>query len=139
MIPKVLANPLNKKPSKVTSTKKQKSKKTNRFTFTGIFSAFETKYDDFRNSFVGFILKDIREIPSKSLVSDWQWFNMTQKFKMAFENYTDAELIGKQIQFEGLKESHKKGYYTYKDNVLISGPEDLEHRILRPSNVTVLE
>ena len=58
---------------------------------------------------------------------------------MAFENYTDAELIGKQIQFEGLKESRKKDYYTYKDNVLISGPEDLEHRILRPSNVTVLE
>lgn len=139
MVKKIVATPPNKKPSKATSTKKQKSKKTNRFTFTGIFSEFETKYGDFRNSFFGFILKDIREMPGKSLVSDWQWFNMTQKFKIAFEAYKDEELIGKKIQFEGLKESSKKDYYTYQGNVLISGPEDLEHRILRPSNVKVLE
>jgi Uri superfamily endonuclease len=64
---------------------------------------------------------------------------MTQKFKMAFENYTDAELLDKKIQFEALKESHEKGYYTYQGSVLISGPEDLEHRILRPNHVKVLE
>jgi hypothetical protein len=137
MVKMIVAAPANKTPSKTTSTKK--SEQTNRLIFTGIFIAFETKYDDFRNSFVGFILKDIREMPSKSLVSDWQWFNMTQKFKMAFESYKDEELPGKQIQFAGIKETHKKGYYTYQGSVLISGPEDLEHRILRPNDVKILE
>jgi Uri superfamily endonuclease len=63
---------------------------------------------------------------------------MTEKFKTAFESYTDEDLLGKEIEFEGLKESHKKGYYTYKGSVLISNPEDLEHRILRPGSIKVL-
>lgn len=139
MVKTIVAKPPNKKTRKNTSTKKQKSKKSNRFTFRGILSKFEEKYSDFGGDLVGFILIDIREMPRKSLVSDGQWFNMTEKFKTAFASYTDEKLLGKKIQFEGLKESHKKGYYTYQGNVLISGPEDLEHRILRPNNVKVLE
>jgi hypothetical protein len=113
-------------------------KKSEYFTFTGIFKKFETKASPFGEDLFGFILEDIRELPHKSVISSWQWFNMTEKFKAAFENHKDEALPGKKIQFEGHKESNKKGYYTYRGNVLISNPEDLEYRILRPKNIQVL-
>lgn len=138
MTKKLVTKPTKKKSSKTASMQQKKSKKANRFTFRGILSKFQEKYNDFGEDLIGFILKDIREMPSKSLIADEQWFNRTEKFKMAFESYTDEELLGKEIEFEGLKESHKKGYYTYQGSVLISNSEDLEHKILRPENVKVL-
>lgn len=107
MIQKMVA----KKSKKITTNEKKQLNNPNHFTFTEIFRKFETKDGDFRNSFVGFILKDIRETPNKLLVSDWQWFDMAQKFKIAFQNYTDSELLGKQIQFAGIKETHKRLLY----------------------------
>jgi hypothetical protein len=58
--------------------------------------------------------------------------------KEAFEKYSDEELTGKTIKFNGFKVSEKKGYYEYLDNILISGPDDLEHRVLRPTKIKVL-
>lgn len=113
------------------------SKKSNYFTFIGIFKKFETKPNTFGEQLFGFILEDIREVSGKLLIADWQWFNMTEKFKVAFDIYRDEALAGKQIQFEGLKEASKKGYYTYRGNVLISKPDDIEYRILRPKNIQV--
>ena len=134
----LVEKPFTQESGKVLPAQQKKSKKSNRFIFIGLFTKFEERHNNFGDDFVGFILSDIREIPRKSLISDWQWFNMTKKFKVAFENYKDEELIGKTIQFEGLKEASKKGYYTYQGNVLISSPDDLEYRILRPSKVKVL-
>lgn len=134
LVEKSLPQDLNKEPSILP----KKSKKNNLFTFTGIFKKFEIKHNDFGEDLFGFILEDIREIHSKALITDWQWFNMNEKFKLAFEAHKDEALSGKKIQFEGIKESHKKGYYTYQGNVLISNPEDLEHRILRPKNIKVI-
>ncbi len=132
MAVKLLAKP----PSKAVNN--TASKKSDYFTFTGIFKKFETKASPFGEDLFGFILEDIREFPDKSLIADWQWFNLTEKFKAAFEIYKDEVLPGKQIQFEGVKESRKKGYYTYRGTELISNPDDLEHRILRPKNIQLL-
>lgn len=115
-----------------------KPKKSQYFTFIGIFKKFEIKHNDFGEDLFGFILEDIREVRSKGLIADWQWFNMTEKFKLAFDTYRDEALPGKKIQFEGIKETHKKGYYTYQGNVLISTPDDLAYKILRPKNIQVL-
>jgi hypothetical protein len=130
--------PLIQGSEKISPARQKKLKQSNRFCFTGLLTRFEERHNDFGEDFLGFILRDIREMPSKSIISDWQWFNMTEKFKIAFENYKNEELVGKKIQFEGLKEAHRKGYYTYRGTVLISKPDDLEYRILRPSKIKVL-
>ncbi|HRA42832.1 MAG TPA: hypothetical protein PLV31_03985 [Gammaproteobacteria bacterium] len=134
----LVEKPLTQGSDQVSPTQQKKSKKSNRFVFVGLFTKFEERNNDYGDDFIGFILSDIREVSKKSLISDQQWFNMTEKFKIAFESYKDEELIGKKIQFEANKEASKKGYYTYRENVLISNPDDLEYRLLRPSKVKVL-
>jgi hypothetical protein len=67
-----------------------------------------------------------------------QWFNIGEGFKEAFEPYSDKQLIGKAIKFNGFKVTEKKGYFEYRNNVLISGPDDLEYRVLRPTRIKVL-
>ena len=116
----------------------EQKKPVKHFAFTGIFKKFEVKHRDFGEDLFGFILEDICEIPKKSLIIGSQWFHLTEKFKKAFENYRHEALAGKKIQFEGIKEMHKKGYYTYQDNVIISGPDDLEYKILRPTKIKIL-
>lgn len=110
----------------------------NCFTFTGIFAEFKTKRNGYGEMVLGFIMKDITNFKTKKLFVESQWFNLGEGFKEAFEKYSDKELIGKTIKFNGFKVSEKKGYYEYRDNVLISGPNDLEHRVLRPSKIKVI-
>ena len=114
-------------------------KKYNRFMFTGTFSQFKTKSNDFGEDLYGFVLKDIKKATSKKILSDSQWFNLSNSFKDAFSKYKDKALPGKTIKFEAALESNKKGYYTYRDNILISTPDDLEHRLLRATKIKVLD
>lgn len=113
-------------------------KKSNRFTFTGTFSHFKTKDNNFGEELYGLVLTNIKKAPSKKKISDSQWFNLGNGFKQTFGKYKDDELPGKTIKFEAALESNEKGYYTYRDNVLISGPEDLEHRLLRPTKIKII-
>jgi hypothetical protein len=113
-------------------------KNANRFMFMGTFSHFKIKNNNFGEDLYGFLLKDIKKISGKKILSNSQWFNLSQSFKEAFVKYKDDELPGKTIKFEAALESSKKGYYTYQDNLLISSPEDLEYRLLRATKVTVL-
>lgn len=107
--------------------------------FAGVFSTFRTKYNGFGEDLYGFILINIRKVPSKALISESQWFNLSEGFKRAFRRYKDEELPKKKIRFEATMESNKKGYYTYRDNVLISGPEDIEYKLLRPTKIKIFD
>ena len=115
------------------------NKKTNRFMFIGTFSHFKVKNNDFGEDLYGFLLKDIKKATSKKTLSDSQWFNLSNGFKEAFAKYKDKQLPEKVIKFEAALESNKKGYYTYRDNVLISAPEDLEHKLLRATKIKVID
>jgi hypothetical protein len=114
-------------------------KKSNRFMFTGEFSHFKTKNNDFGEDSYGLVLTNIKKTSSKKKISDSQWFHLGDGFKKTFDKHKDDELPGKTIKFEAALESNKKEYYTYRDNILISGPEDLEHRLLRPTKIKVLD
>lgn len=133
-----LLSKLSKPLTKAELTDIKKFKKSKYCTFIGTFTKFEMKNSSFGEDLFGFILENIYELPSNSPISDWQWFNLTEKFKTAFDTYRDEALPGKQIQFDGLKEANKKGYYTYRGNMLISTPNDVEYRILRPKNIQLL-
>ena len=113
-------------------------KKSNRFMFVGKFSNFQTKSNDFGEDLYGLVIKSIKKMNSNKIISESQWFNLGEGFKKTFAKYKDEELPGKKIKFEAALESSKKGYYTYRDNVLISGPDDLEHKLLRPTKIKVL-
>lgn len=107
--------------------------------FAGTFSHFQTKNNSFSEELYGLVLKDIKKTPSKKKISDLQWFHLGDGFKKTFAKYKDDELPGKTIKFEAALESNKKGYYTYRDNVLISAPDELEHKLLRPTKIKVLD
>ncbi len=136
MTKKRVPQPLTEKSRKTVSIEQKKPAK--HFTFIGIFKKFEVKHRDFGEDLFGFILEDISEIPKKLLIISSQWFHLTEKFKKAFENYRHEALPGKKIQFEGIKEVHKKGYYTYQGDVIVSRPDDLEYKILRPTKIKIL-
>ena len=138
-MPEKLSPKSSKLSPSLESTQAKKLNKSKYHTFAGTFKKFEIKNSSFGDDLFGFILENIYELPRNSPISDWQWFNLTKKFKAAFEAYKDEALPGRQIQFEGLKEASKKGYYTYQGNVLISTPDDIEYRILRPKNIKILE
>ena len=58
---------------------------------------------------LGFVMKDITNFKTKKRFSKEQWFNLGEGFKEAFEKYSDEELPGKTIKFNGFKSMHKKG------------------------------
>lgn len=127
-----------KKDFTLSKTIKKKKFSNNRFIFTGVFVKIKAKHNGYGEPLLGFILQDITEVKIKKLFSTGQWFHLNNEFTKAFEKYTDEELIGNTIKFNGFKSTQKKGYYEYRDNVLISDPDELEHRILRPTQICVL-
>ena len=107
--------------------------------FVGKFSNFQTKSNDFGEDLYGLVIKNIKKMTGNKIISDSQWFNLGEGFKKTFAKHKDDELTGKTIKLEAALESNKKGYYTYRDNALISGPEDLDHKLLRPTKIKVLD
>ena len=83
----------------------------NRFTFTGVFSEFKEKRNGYGELVLGFIMKDITNFKTKKLFVESQWFSLGEGFKQAFEPYSDKQLIGKTIKFNGFKVTEKKGYF----------------------------
>ena len=106
--------------------------------FMGKISNLQTKNNDFGEDLYGLVIKNIKKMTGNKIISDSQWFHLGEGFKKTFAKYKDEELPGKKIKFEAALESNKKDYYTYRDNVLISGPDDLEHKLLRPTKIKVL-
>jgi hypothetical protein len=116
----------------------EKNFTNNRFTFTGVFVEFKPKQNGYGKSLLGFILRNITEVKTKKLFLKWQWFHLSNEFKDAFEKHADEELIGKTINFNGFRSTQKKGYFEYRDNVLISVPDELEYRVLRPTKIKAI-
>ena len=136
IVKKVVSKPLEN--SDVTSNQQERKFTNNRFTFTGVFSKFKEKRNGYGDILYGFIMKDITNFKTKKLFVESQWFNLGEGFKEAFESYSDKQLIGKIIKFDGFKVTEKKGYFEYRNNALISEPNDLEYRVLRPTKIKVI-
>lgn len=110
----------------------------NRFTFTGVFVEFKPKQNGYGEPLLGFMLRDITEVKTKKLFLKGQQFHLSNEFKDAFEKNVDEELIGKTIKFNGFRSTQKKGYFEYRDNVLIIVPDELEYRVLRPTKIKAI-
>lgn len=104
---------------------------------TAEFVEFQTKQNYFGEYF-GLVLKNIRTSPYRKLISEKQWFHLTNNFKKAFWDYKDEELPGKKLKFEGVKETHKKGYYAYRNNVLVEHPNDLKYKVVRVKKIKIV-